>query len=727
MTNNLEKLLCSPSAIPPDIIRELTVGDLERVENAVQAARKYLSGAEPLHYWFKMVEGGGKTHFLQFIHTEIASSSYGKAAVWISFQYEFNVISSSADFLAQLAERIGSHHPLETWTDLKNLLAHKHIRPIVLIEKPRRILGKHLAEIISQGIDAGLMFIFFSDSPPPDKCEKLILVEIPAYTIQQLGEILKKRGAPEKISKKAQSIFQLYGFVPRTPFIALSLSKIFLLAPELTAERALHLLLEEMSPRFSAKLDSLSPQQKKLVLTIAGADKMLTPGEIAEIASIEVPVVNAQFKRLRDSGWLHTLDYSDKNITLHCLPDSLFHYWIKQNTSHYEIPLFSLIRRWNEWKTIDYPPLKAFTAYIRKAHCIHPKPVDNVRFLTDPECLPSQSYEPLAKVVAGYLRGESCERGETIMENETERSLNLGQKGRAARAMLFTGMFRLRLGKFKAALTSFNSAENYGEKEPLLWINLGSLNFQNGNIEKARAYFTQSAQSTARYPHPFSGLGAVFRSLNILEKAERYFKQALEIDPQFPPALIGSANIHLMRDDLPEALDYFKQAVQSEPDNLIALTAAADIAFSLDLFDQCGEYCSQVLRVSENISSRTEAAKLSLAACAASTLNRTIDKNYGLAEKAFLKGLSQTSILKKDIQVDILTPYFFALASISDSNLWENSLGLCRDTGLSDLSGLLKLHEIALQLRDSPQKIRDVQRLFPQERRIFDEILQSLS
>ena len=722
------KVVLSPAAaIPGEIMKEITLIPLDSISGAAGCAVRYLSGGEPKSFWFHMFPGGGKSHLLKYIQTTVKAHLKSMSLSWLNLNGDIDVILSPSDFLQILSNRVGGIEKINSWTELESLIKSKRHSILTFIEKPFSLFADGLKEILEKGSGAGSMFLIFSDSPPPSDLELFDMIKLPSYSISQLKNILALRNLPAKIISNVERALSYFNFIHRTPSSALALAKIFLLEDDISLENALTAMLDDASPHYKSRLNKLSPQQRKLLTALAESEFMLSPKEISEVTSLEIPVINSQMKRLRDEGILISTGTVQGGKSAHYFHDYLFRSWIRQESSSSELPYFGFIRRWRQWRQAEGPPLIAYVYYLRKSIIPLRKPVNEIRFITDLANIPTQPFEPLAKVFIGYIRGENYQRAENMTEAETERSLNLGQKGRAARAMFFTGIARLLQNKLEAAFSAFKSAENHGEKDPRLSINLGSIHYLKGNLNIARNYFEAASKSGLKIPHSRAGLGIIYlEAEDSPMKAAPHIERALEIDPEFTPALIAQGNILWSRGEYLQALNLFKRAIETDADNLNARLSAADIAFSLKLYDESAEYNAQIVRSTEDSKVAREVIVMYCSAVAVSALNHALEQNYGLAEETFMQALVEANLLDEATVADIFLPFFFALTTTAGCEFWHRLFQSCQDADLNSVTDKLWLHRLALDIKQNPDSGYKF-RLFPQEREALEEILTAFS
>ena len=86
-------------------------------------------------------------------------------------------------------------------------------------------------------------------------------------------------------------------------------------------------LLDELTPYYQARMAKLSPQQQKIIDTMALMDGPSTPTEIARAGRMPRPIVNAQMKKLADSGFVHLVQQRKRKWRRYDITERMFRIW----------------------------------------------------------------------------------------------------------------------------------------------------------------------------------------------------------------------------------------------------------------------------------------------------------------------------------------------------------------------------------------------------------------
>lgn len=720
---NINRLFTPPGEYPPGEIIEMTVGAMkETAVSAANAAVDYAGGKSPAHFWFRGEIGCGKSHLLALIRALLTEAP----VEWI-YLHPGNCAASNCDEIYNYVKSVLSHNSSSENIEEEGKAARGQLlKMIMAVEEPYQIWGAGLEDVLRGLPGSGLMLVFADSRNPPEGLDYFQRVEIPVLNSGQITEMLRKRSLEEKQCARISGIFDDFSFLPHRPLFIIESAKISLLNEGAVSEKVIECLLDVLSPRYSQILAGLSSQQKRILMTMASAEEMLTPGEIAAAIDNAAPVVNAQMKRLRDMG---IVEYAGgvSGGGYQVFSDLMFRHWIYKTAKGRRSGLFDLVRSWRRWRELNLEPEEALFTYIRENHCPRRHPVDEVCFLVESRFLPQDKYESLSKTAAGYLRSGKVKKLEALLENESERSLNLGQKLRAARCMMLTAVCRILMGRYEGAFSALKSSYNHGERHPLFWINMGGLYFQRGDYSHARDCYFEGIKSSDKYPHPYYGIGAILRREEALEKAEEYIDRALKVNPKFSPGLAGKGNIEWEKGELSKALFQFDNAVSADETNFAAGAAAADLAFEEKRYSLCAKYCGLILEKCGEKDIKSEIAKQALAAFILESIRRVKSADFGQAEKVFAKALSLKDEIDAWVTEEILTRYFFALAEAGGSAIWDKQLTLCENSGLGDLRRRLYLFSVALKCAEEEGETISGNRIFPEARQTFQSIISRLS
>ena len=154
---------------------------------------------------------------------------------------------------------------------------------------------------------------------------------------EEILELLRQRAAADNVPDyeevlraNATKLKVLRYFTGGNPRLILMLYRVVSQSQVGEVREALEKLLDEVTPFYKAKIDSLPPQQRKILDHIARVSAQtnegLTPGEIAEATRISAQAASTQLKRLSDLGYVRAANLRGRN-SYYALSEPLYAIW----------------------------------------------------------------------------------------------------------------------------------------------------------------------------------------------------------------------------------------------------------------------------------------------------------------------------------------------------------------------------------------------------------------
>ena len=104
------------------------------------------------------------------------------------------------------------------------------------------------------------------------------------------------------------------------------------------------------------------------------------------------------------------------------------------------------------------------------------------------------------------------------------------------------------------------------ENAPVSWyLDLGFIETQLGNLEKARRYYLVAVQLYPRSVAAYQNLGILLLNQNRLDEADACFYTVLSIQKDIGAALFGQGEVAFKRTDYTQAIVFYRQAIEREP------------------------------------------------------------------------------------------------------------------------------------------------------------------
>jgi DNA-binding transcriptional ArsR family regulator len=153
----------------------------------------------------------------------------------------------------------------------------------------------------------------------------------------QIDDLLRQRAVVDQradfdalLKQNEARIKVLHYFTGGNPRLVLMLYRIVASSDFGDVRRALEKLLDEVTPYYKAKIESLPAQQRKIldhVARVSGrTQEGLTPTEIARDTRLAVNQVSSQLKRLSDLGYVRAANVRSRN-SFYSLAEPLYAIW----------------------------------------------------------------------------------------------------------------------------------------------------------------------------------------------------------------------------------------------------------------------------------------------------------------------------------------------------------------------------------------------------------------
>lgn len=164
------------------------------------------------------------------------------------------------------------------------------------------------------------------------------------FTLMQ--ELLFKRAScggnnklVERLKTYQPKLKALYHLTGGNPRMILMLYQVLAFSEFPGVKTILNSLLDDLTPYFKHKLESIrSPQQRKIVDTLALLDRAASPTELARAARLPVNQVSSLIKRLQYEGYIRLAPQKRRKTTYYILSERLFRIWhqMRYKSSHHQ-------------------------------------------------------------------------------------------------------------------------------------------------------------------------------------------------------------------------------------------------------------------------------------------------------------------------------------------------------------------------------------------------------
>jgi len=360
--------------------KHITVGRDHFVDETVETLRRNAGKAAKHHQLFIGLRGIGKTHLLSLIEDRISDDPQLRSRYLVArFPEESHRTLSFADFLLGLCEILVSAAPDEPlWQELyqrlntteDNQIISDTLVPALRKENQIRkrtlvIMMENLGEVFSRQMkdrrEVAALRKFLMDSQngclliatATQHFAGISSVDEPFYdffdvqhldplSMEESISLIRRNLEWEKrddlladfatLEPRLMALFHMTGGNPR---LTVMLSELISRESVVRVRDQFHILLDRITPFFQDRLNSLPPQERAVLETMAVMrDQEKTPASIAARMRMKTTHVSSLLKRLSDARLLRSSPHpSDKRTRLYSIAEGFFDLWLYMNLS----------------------------------------------------------------------------------------------------------------------------------------------------------------------------------------------------------------------------------------------------------------------------------------------------------------------------------------------------------------------------------------------------------
>src|SRR5579871_86766 len=275
------------------------------------------------------------------------------------------------------------------------------------------------------------------------------ILDLNKLTFDEVQELLRQRanleGRPNFdafLQANRSRLRALEYFTNGNPRLVLMLYRIITKSEVIEVRRGLEDLLDQVTPYYKAKIESLPPQQRKILDHIARISSQthegLTPTEIASGTRLTPNAVSMQLKRLLDLGYVRSANVRGRK-SYYTLSDALYALWYQMRFGRDARQkmrwLIDFLKSWYDSEELSLANQRLETRFqqffdsglVREAH----DALTNRRYLV--EAIDQPKVEELEKITCDYLKIGDIE----TLKQEILPTMRLGQFSTATLEALF--------------------------------------------------------------------------------------------------------------------------------------------------------------------------------------------------------------------------------------------------------------------------------------------------
>jgi len=366
------ELLYNPDRMPEEEIKATFVAREQLVGELVALVEGQPDGAGMQHAVIIAPRGMGKTTVMLMVKFALKDRGLDDRWQAVKFPEESYGVYDLADFwietleliaadtadteLRRFADSLKTKYPNNdelqeaAYAALKDWRRKHGKRLLLLVENFDQILGQinderdnaRLRDVLMN--DGVVMFLggattFFKEARAYDEplYNFFKIYDLADLQFAQMQELLRRRAAvdripdfEEKLKANTSRLRSLEYFTGGSPRLALMLYRVVSQSDVTEVRRALEKLLDEVTPYYKAKVETLPAQQRKILDHIARVsgetNEGLTPTEIAEAVRLSPNQVSAQLKRLAELGYVRAANLRGRS-SYYTLSEPLYAIW----------------------------------------------------------------------------------------------------------------------------------------------------------------------------------------------------------------------------------------------------------------------------------------------------------------------------------------------------------------------------------------------------------------
>lgn len=652
----MDTLLYNPDVMPEEELLATFVGREQLLQELLGLLQRQPEGAGVQHAVLIGPRGQGKTTLL--LRLAYAVKERGLDSRWhcVKFPEESYGVYDLADLwletlrhLADESEDARLHGQIEdlkqTYTDKNELadIAYAALKDWCNKSRRRLVLLLENLDMIFQQIDdeqdfarlrdvlmnegqvvlLGSATTFFKEARAYDQplYNFFRLIPVQELSFEEVKALLLARARRDEIPDFQERILDdthlrvLHYFTGGSPRLVLMLYRVLSHAELDEVRRALEKLLDEVTPYYKAKLETLPPQQRKILDTIARHSSRthegMSPADLAKAARLPANQVSSQLKRLADLGYVRAAAVRSR-ASYYSLSEPLYSLWHQMRMDKAAQKklqwLVDFLQQWyapHELIAEAENQYKSFERFERERNLAKARNSRDLLHLFSLAAKPLQDSSVLS-IASGatvnylgnlYRDGAEAKAFEAKAQDQlaaVEQRLNTNPddgEAWAAKGNL------LSLKDQQTAADCYRRACEINPGCARYWCSLGSALIKLGRPEQALESVERGLQIDSQDAIAWTIRGLALFHLERYPEAVQSSERALAIDSHYPDAhgIKGSTLLILGRYE--EALDSWKRCLERDEENAAVWNGCAAACIGLMRYAEALEYAERALQL----------------------------------------------------------------------------------------------------------------------------------
>ena len=427
---------------------------------------------------------------------------------------------------------------------------------------------------------------------------------------EQMQELLRRRAAldgrenfEEKLKENAGRLRVLEYFTGGNPRLVLMLYRVVTQSNISEVRRALEKLLDEVTPYFKSKVESLPAQQRKILDQIARVSSRtnegLTPTEIAGAVRLTSNQVSAQLKRLSDDGYVRAANLRGRS-SYYTLSEPLYAIWHQMRFGRDARErmqwLVNFLKVWYDAKEVGPESTRLesrFREFLGAGRMREARDALDHRFyLAEAMDDSPVRASTIDGVVRGYLELKDKETLKDVLNPATLASL----PDETLKLLYEAGCISEKVLHLPKAVTSASN-EARQEAEFLAAIAQGVSSGKSGRTNEALEYFDQAIKIKLDDALAWNNRGVALGKLGRHEEAIADYSRAIEINPNDTDAWSNRGSTFIDMGKYEEAIADNDRAIEIDPAYALAWNNRGVALSELGRYEESIADCDRAIEI----------------------------------------------------------------------------------------------------------------------------------
>jgi hypothetical protein len=500
--------------------------------------------------------------------------------------------------------------------------------------------------------------------------------------------------------------------------------------PEVRA--ALQMLLDDLTPYYKARLESLAIQQRKVMDVFARLGRPATPTELAAETRLPVNQINSVLKRLAEAGFVSVAPQKRRKTTYYMVSERIFRIWHQMRFStagrrRLEF-LVEFIRIWyspRQWRHETDRLLGEYRKTAEEGRLAEAgRFVEHLGYMAAGAQEAEWAYAVEDETVAACIESGDYDRAEQVLDERIREQTRARNKKRLGQNWFLKAWVSNKQDRREDEIAALEKAVEFDPKHDRAlnaWgVALSNLALSKGGQERERLFTQVCAKYEAasrvksddhEVLHSWGDALATLALGQAGEERERLFTQACA---KYEAALKLEPNDHGALNNWGLALSSLALAKADKEREHLLVTAVEKIEQALQ--------CAVEQNAEKDMTFYSaHAAFVALLRCGLAVAA----DNLGFAREQFQAALDRFEQAAEEHRSEELTSFLEQMAREEDAGILAEFFETMRERGMEDELGVLTPYVRAVEYwRTDKDKEQVLDRLNPEVRELVEAILQ---